>query len=143
MKILRINPRDVLRIRQEFLPTECKHDDKVFHLDEDEQSFHLGAFEENKLISVASFYFEKNPVVEGEYHYRLVGLATDPAFRKQGIASNILKSAFPIIKNNYCSKIWCHAHLDCVDFYQKNGFSCFTDSTQAEHHQLMIKEIQD
>jgi GNAT superfamily N-acetyltransferase len=141
LKILRINPQDALRIRKENLPSDCLEDQTVFKLDHDEQSFHLGAFEENKLVSVASFYFEQNPQVEGEHHYRLIGLTTDPEYRKKGIATNVLKSAFPLVKGNMCQKIWCNAHRDCLDFYQKNGFTPAEDLNNPKGHVLMYKDL--
>lgn len=93
-----------------------------FEHDDDDQTFHLGAFSDNKLVSVASFYYQKHPELEGEHHYRLRGMATHPDFQRKGLSQELLKVAFPIIKQNFCSLVWCNARESALGFYQKVGF---------------------
>ena len=119
MKVLRINASDTYEIRNQMLrpglPIESCH----FDGDDDEQTFHLGAFVENKLVSVASFFFEKNSTFEDPYQYRLRGMATLPDYQKQGLSRELLKMAFPIVKQNMCSLLWCNAREVATGFYQK------------------------
>ena len=112
--------------------------------DEEDQTFHLGAFKSGKLISVASFYFEKHPVLEEPYQFRLRGMATLEEHQNQGLSSALLKTAFPIIKQNLCPVVWCNARKAAVGFYQKVGF----EKTGQEFdipgigaHYLMFKSI--
>lgn len=90
--------------------------------DSDEQTFHLGAFVESRLVSVASFYYEKNGYLEDPHQYRLRGMATHPDFRGQGLSRALLKTAFPLIKQNFCTLVWCNARLPALGFYEKLGF---------------------
>ena len=49
-----------------------------FKGDDEDQTFHLGAFIDGQLVSVASMYFEKHPDIEEPYQYQLQGiLGTD------------------------------------------------------------------
>lgn len=146
MKILRISPKDTLDIRHKMLRSHLPHkEDARFPGDEDEdQSFHLGGFVDSKLVSVASFYFERNPEIEDEYQYRLRGMATLPDHQHQGISSELLKMAFPIIKQNMCSVLWCNARQGAVGFYEKVGFEKqgdHFDIPEIGRHILMVKKL--
>ena len=123
MKILRINPQDTYPIRQEVLIPDRDIKKAKFPLDEDEDiSFHLGAFVDGTLVSVASFFYEKNPAFPEHLHqYQLRGMATLPAYQRRGLSRELLKMAFPIIKQNFCTLIWCNARLAAVPFYEKVG----------------------
>lgn len=144
MKVLRINASDTYHIRNLVLrpgkPVEACH----FKDDEDEQTFHLGAFIDSKLVSVASFYFEKNPKLEEEYQYRLRGMATLEEHRGKGLSSSLLKTAFPIIKQNFCQLLWCNARTSAQGFYQKVGFEKIGEEfniPEVGPHYLMFKTI--
>tara|TARA_R110002072_G_scaffold276051_1_gene437423 strand:- start:164639 stop:165022 length:384 start_codon:yes stop_codon:yes gene_type:complete len=122
------------------LPIESCH----FDGDDDEQTFHLGAFVENKLVSVASFFFEKNPTFEDPYQYRLRGMATLPDYQKQGLSRELLKMAFPIVKQNMCSLLWCNAREVATGFYQTVGFEKIDNQFEIEGigpHFLMYKRV--
>jgi GNAT superfamily N-acetyltransferase len=97
-------------------------DDCVFQGDNDELTFHLGAFVDKKLVSVASFYFEKNEKFSEPYQYRLRGMATIPEHQGQGLSSALLRTAFPVIKQNQCNLLWCNAREKAMGFYEKLGF---------------------
>lgn len=119
-------------------------DDCVFQGDNDELTFHLGAFVDKKLVSVASFYFERNEKFPDPYQYRLRGMATLPEYQGQGLSSALLRTAFPVIKQNQCTLLWCNAREKAVGFYSKVGFTA-TDVTfsipQIGKHVLMSIKI--
>jgi GNAT superfamily N-acetyltransferase len=120
--------------------------DCVFKGDDDELTFHLGAFIDGKLVSVASFYFENQPQFEKEHphQYRLRGMATLPEFQGQGLSSALLKTAFPLIKQNQCTLLWCNARQPAEGFYQKVGFRAHGDIFDLPligPHRLMSIEI--
>ncbi len=144
MKVLRINASDTYQIRNQILrpgkPVEACHYDN----DENEQTFHLGAFLDSKLVSVASFYFEKNEKLEEEYQYRLRGMATLKEHQGKGLSSALLKTAFPIIKQNFCQLLWCNARVGAQGFYQKVGFEKIGGEYNIKDigpHVLMYKNI--
>ena len=144
MKVLRINATDTYDIRAHMLRPGLPKEESVWPRDEEEQTFHLGAFLEGKLCSVASFYFENNPVFEDENQYRLRGMATLPDYQGKGMSSELLKMAFPIIKQNFCSILWCNARTNATGFYQKVGFEKVGDEFEIPGigpHVLMFKRI--
>ncbi len=145
MKILRISPSDAYDIRHKMLRPNRPKETVYFPGDEDDQSFHLGAFDGNKLVSVASFFFEKHPdLIHDEYQYRLRGMATLPEYQGQGHSSALLKMAFPIIKLNQCTLLWCNARVGAVGFYQKVGFEKVGEPfniPQIGEHILMFHKV--
>ncbi|MEC7275954.1 MAG: GNAT family N-acetyltransferase [Bdellovibrionota bacterium] len=144
MKILRISASDTIDIRHQMLRDGRSREEAIFPHDEDDQTFHLGGFIEGKLVSVASFYFENHPDLVDEYQYRLRGMATLPEFQHQGLSSALLKMAFPIIKQNLCSLLWCNARTSAMGFYQNVGFEKIGeefDIPTVGPHVLMFKKI--
>lgn len=146
MKVRRINATDTYPIRQEVLVPD--HDIKKvkFENDDDEDiSFHLGAFKDSKLVSVASFYYERNSLFQDIHQYQLRGMATIPECQGQGLSSELLNVAFPIIKQNFCTLLWCNAKITAVGFYEKVGFKRLDDNVfEIEGigpHILMYKNI--
>lgn len=146
MKVLRISASDTYPIRQQVLIPD--HDSKKvkFENDDDEDlSFHLGAFKDSKLVSVASFYYERNSLFKDQHQYQLRGMATLPEFQAQGLSSELLNMAFPIIKQNFCTLLWCNARVSAVGYYKKVGFLSYDDSVfEIEGigpHVLMYKSI--
>lgn len=120
-------------------------DDCVFQGDNDEMTFHLGAFVDKKLVSVASFYFERNTHFRDPYQYRLRGMATLPEYQGQGLSSALLRTAFPVIKQNQCTLLWCNAREKAVGFYSKVGFTPSGESFSIPHigkHILMSIKIE-
>jgi GNAT superfamily N-acetyltransferase len=115
----------------------------VFKGDSDELTFHLGAFVDSKLVSVASFYFERNDLFPDQYQYRLRGMATLPEYQGQGHSSALLRTAFPVIKQNQCTLLWCNAREKAMGFYLKVGFQptgeFFTVPHIGKHILMSIK----
>jgi GNAT superfamily N-acetyltransferase len=144
MEVLRIKAIDTHLIRHKMLRPNGTLEDCIFQGDGDELTFHLGAFVDKKLVSVASFYFEKHPNFSDPYQYRLRGMATLPEFQGQGLSSALLRTAFPVIKQNQCSLLWCNAREKAQGFYSKVGFTPTGDLftiPQIGKHQLMSIKI--
>ncbi|MGE3610933.1 MAG: GNAT family N-acetyltransferase [Bacteriovoracaceae bacterium] len=123
MEVLRIKAIDTHPIRHKMLRPNGTVEDCIFKGDNDELTFHLGAFVDKKLVSVASFYFEKHPLFSDTYQYRLRGMATVPEYQGQGLSSALLRTAFPVIKQNQCTLLWCNAREKAMGFYSKVGFN--------------------
>ncbi len=144
LDILRINASDTYSIRQQMLRPGRPRQTCVFEDDEAEQSFHLGGFVDAHLVSVASFYFERHSNFEDPYQYQLRGMATLPEYQGQGFSSALLKMAFPIIEQNLCTLLWCHARTSAQGYYQKVGFEKIGEPFEVEDigpHVLMFKKI--
>jgi hypothetical protein len=132
MKVLRISAQDTYPIRQQVLvPSHELKKAKFVNDDDEDVSFHLGAFKDHKLVSVASFFYERNPIFTDLHQYQL--------------RSELLTTAFPIIKQNFCTLLWCNARLSAVGYYEKVGFKKLNDDVfeieDIGPHVLMYKNI--
>lgn len=146
MKVLRINASDTYAIRQQVLiPGHDIKKVKFEHDDDDDVSFHLGAFVDSKLVSVASFFYDRNTQFKDQHQYQLRGMATLPEFQGRGLSSELLNMAFPIIKQNFCTLLWCNARTTAIGYYEKVGFNKFDENVfEIEGigpHVLMYKNI--
>ena len=82
---------------------------------EDHQATHFGAFDQDTLLGVGSF-FSDGPSV------RLRKLAVDPHAQGRGIASQLIATACAHFSSLGKERLWCDARLSAKDFYVKNGF---------------------
>ncbi len=142
MEVLRIKSIDTYPIRHKMLRPNGTMEDCMFQGDNDEMTFHLGAFVDKKLVSVASFYFENHPSFPDAYQYRLRGMATLPEHQGQGLSSSLMRTAFPVIKQNQCTLLWCNAREKAMGFYIKVGFQSsgelFTIRNVGKHMLMSI-----
>jgi len=144
VEVLRIKAIDTHHIRHRILRPHGTVEDCIFKGDTDELTFHLGAFVDRKLVSVASFYFERNDIFPDPYQFRLRGMATLPEYQGQGLSSALLRTAFPVIKQNQCTLLWCNAREAAMGFYHKVGFKSHGDVfsiPQIGPHYLMSIQI--
>jgi GNAT superfamily N-acetyltransferase len=123
VEVLRIKAIDTHAIRHKMLRPNGTPEDCIFQGDSDELTFHLGAFLDKKLVSVAYFYFESSPAFTDPYQYRLRGMATLPEYQGRGLSQSLLRTAFPVIKQNQCTLLWCNAREKAIGFYEKVGFN--------------------
>jgi len=91
--------------------------------DDDEVNFHIGAFHDEQLICVASYFLEKHPDLDGSPQYRLRGMATHPDFRKQGAGSQLLAKGNEILTEKEVPVWWCNARISAAGYYEKAGLS--------------------
>ncbi len=70
-------------------------------------------------------------------------MATLPDFQGQGLSSALLRTAFPVIKQNQCTLLWCNAREKAQGFYSKVGFvpsgDIFTIPQIGKHQLMSIK----
>lgn len=142
--IKQIIPEDTYRIRHIVLRPnqtidECKYDD-----DFNQNAFHLGAFLNEKLISIASYYKEQSKSFDEKVQYRLRGMATLNEFRNLRAGSKLIDFAETILKDRHADLWWCNARISASSYYEKLGLCVFGDVFTIEPigpHKLMWKKI--
>ena len=143
MNVKQVDAKDTYQIRSLVLRPGLPIETCYFDGDKDELTFHLGAYVDDKLASVASFYFRKHDTFSEEYQFQLRGMATLPNYRAQGLSSALLKTAFPLIKKNHVKLLWCNAREEACGFYENVGFTKVSDTFEIEGigtHILMKKD---
>ena len=71
MDVKQIDYKDTYPIRHQMLRPGRPVETCYFEGDDDELSFHLGAYIDGKLASVASFYLQSHPSILDEQHQRI------------------------------------------------------------------------
>jgi predicted GNAT family N-acyltransferase len=145
MEVKQIESKDTIELRHKVL--RANYDVSTCHYegDDSEGTFHLGAFIDDKLASIASFYLDNHPKIDETYQFRLRGMATLKEYQGQGLSSALLKTAFPLIKQNHIKTLWCNARTSATGFYKKVGFEVVSDEFEVPDigpHFVMIKDIE-
>lgn len=144
MIVREIESSDTLSIRNQILRPGRPVTDCVFPGDEEDQNFHLGAFVDGKLVSIASFYLENHEKFDAKVQYRLRGMATLEDYRHKGYSASLIQTGLPIIKSNQGSLIWCNARTSAIGFYEKIGFEKVSKEFHIQDvgpHVLMKMEL--
>lgn len=144
MIVKQIDAKDTYNIRNLVLRPGLPVESCYFDHDKDDPTFHLGAFIDDELASVASFYLAVNNKFKDEYQFQLRGMATLPKYQGQGLSSALLKTAFPLIKQNHINMLWCNARKPAKGFYENVGFETQGDEfviPGVGDHLLMIKRF--
>ena len=135
--------KEVLAIRNEVLREgKLTLDECRFPSDLNEGAFHLGNFEENTLVSIASFHPQN---VEGHIGkgYQLRGMATVPAFQGKGKGNQLLNFAIIYLRGQQINYLWCNARKVALNFYAGIGFEIISDEFDVPgigpHHMMYLK----
>lgn len=94
----------------------------------------------NKVIGCNLFYAND---VKTRIGY-ITLLCVDRAYRKQGIASNLLKQAFSIMKDNgmiYCDLSTNQNNESSINLYTKHGFSTIEKKKEELHMRKALSEL--
>lgn len=139
-----ITTEETLDLRNRVLRNNAGRGKCVFPTDDTEGNFHLGHFEGDELVSIATFYPEDYMGRSGA-GFRLRGMATDPDFAGRGYGSDLIKFAINELRSANASYIWCHARSSALGFYEKLGFEVISEEFEIPEigpHFDMIKIIQ-
>lgn len=112
--------------------------------DHDQNTFHLGAFDEGKLVGIASFYEEAFGEFNENNQYRLRGMATLPDYRGKSIGERLILSAEDILQKRGISIWWCNARESAIGFYEKLGLTTYGDEFEIEGigpHKVMVQRL--
>ena len=117
-----IEPEMTYSLRHIVLRPSQRIEDSKYDTDHEEDAFHIGAFFQGKLISVASFIIDRNPDFPMERQYRLRQMATLEEYRKLGAGRAVVIFAEKIIKERGFDFIWCKGRTTVQKYYENLGF---------------------
>jgi GNAT superfamily N-acetyltransferase len=122
LEVRKIKPEETYSLRHRVLRPHQTVEDCMYDTDHEEYGFHVGAFDQGRLISIASFCIEKNPDFSIEKQYRLRAMATLEEFRKVGAGRAVVNYAENLIKKQGADVLWCKGRTTVQEYYQKLGF---------------------
>ena len=139
-----IEPEETYNLRHQILRPNQTLEDCKYPLDFEPSSFHLGAFVEGLLVSVASFFKEKQADIEGFDHFRLRGMATLVSHRNQRAGSNLIHFAEDYLRKQGATHWWCNARTTVQEYYQRFGMNPLGEVFEIPPigpHIVMVKEL--
>ena len=138
-----IQADDVLAIRNEVLREgRLTLDECRFPNDDAESTFHLGYFDNDQLVGVASFHPQNYKEYQGKA-YQLRGMATLESYRGKGFSNQLVNFAIVYMRGQKVNYVWCNARKKAVPFYKNLGFEIISDEFEVSgigpHHVLYLK----
>ncbi|RKD17245.1 GCN5 family acetyltransferase [Pelobium manganitolerans] len=138
-----ISAPETLPLRKEVLrANKLDLRDCVFDGDHDENAFHLGYFEKDLLVSVATFH-SQNLSNYGYEGYQLRGMATQEVYREKGIGNKLLNFAIVYLRGKNAKYIWCNARQIAFKFYLSLGFEFISEEFEIPeigiHRKMYLK----
>ena len=92
----------------------------------DDAGVHLGAFDGDRLVGIASLY-EEDRVGGRAGGWRLRGMATDARVRGAGYGGALLAGCVAEVGAAGGTELWCNARMNAVGFYRRAGFEVVSD----------------
>jgi len=143
-EIKQIKPFDTYDLRLKVLSHDT-FEDCMYKGDFEDNTLHIGAFKENEIIGVASFFCETHKELPPTKMYRLKGLAIDPKHRKQLRGQTLILFGENLLRQKETEIIWCTTKISNIQYYNHLGFFesdyVFNHPTKGLHI-LMYKNIE-
>ncbi len=144
IQVKQIEPESTYSLRHRILRPNQTIQECLYPNDFERDAFHLGAYVDGKLISVASFYPENHRAFTESRQFRLRGMATLEAYRKQKAGSALIQRGEAIMSEKKASLWWCNARTSVSDYYRKMGMDSeggIFDIEPIGPHRLMYKRL--
>lgn len=136
-----ISLADARAIRREVLKPERPVSEVAYPGDESELAEHLGVFEGEKLVGVATFLPEACPEQEAGGAWRLRGMATVQSAQGRGVGGQLLQHGIERVSRRGAAVLWCYGRTSARRFYERHGFRASGDEFALPHtgpHYLFI-----
>lgn len=122
-----------------------EHSDVHFPEDEHPEGFHLGYFEGDELVGVASFSPAATPYRPGVEAWQLRGMAVADDRQGRGIGQQLIAEAVDTLRERGAPVLWCNARDSAQRFYARLGFVVegdgFTTKTTGLPHHVMVLDL--
>ncbi|AGC77093.1 acetyltransferase (GNAT) family protein [Nonlabens dokdonensis] len=147
IQIIPITSRETYSVRHAVLRKGRPVEDCRFSGDELGTTFHLGAFEKDKIIGVATFLMNKDIDLEQIKHiklhhcYQLRGMAVLEIAQGKGIGKKLLKHAEKLLKEKHIQSLWFNARVNATSFYENMGYEIVSEPfiipKVGDHYKMM------
>jgi predicted GNAT family N-acyltransferase len=117
-----ITSHETLLLRSQVLRSGRPVEDAVLPGDEDAETLHLGAFDNDAIVGVASLFHEPLPGDTDAGAWRLRGMAVSPATQGRGYGKALLLCCLDHVAKQGGIVLWCNARTAAKGFYLSCGF---------------------
>ncbi len=122
--IRKISAEETYAIRQQVLRPGRPLRECFFEGDLESETLHLGVFDSEELVGVATYVPRKNDNFKAPSQYQLRGMAVLPEYRGKNLGQKLLLQGEKFLKEkNPDILLWFNAREVAVDFYKKYGYT--------------------
>ncbi|MTI46386.1 MAG: GNAT family N-acetyltransferase [Firmicutes bacterium] len=145
-EVKNIEPEMTYNIRHSILRPHQSFEDCKYDTDFKKNTFHVGAFYQGRLISIASFCERKNIDFTSEKQYQLRAMATLEEYRKLGAGRAVVNYAESFLQREKIEILWCKGRTNVQKYYKRLGFITHGevfDYPPIGPHIVMYKKINE
>ena len=124
--IRQVSTEEIRPLRHRILRPGQGFEETLYPGDDLAETVHLGAFEGERLVGIASLYREDRAGGPAG-GWRLRGMATDADVRGTGFGAAVLSGCVDHVTTSGGSELWCNARLSAVGFYRRAGFEVVSE----------------
>lgn len=117
-----ITAEETRPIRQEVLRPHQRIDELAYHGDDAETTRHWGIHLDGELAAITSLFREPPPNSTETRAWRIRAVATRPAYRGRGCATQLLEHCLRYVAESGGGLLWCNARVSAESFYHRHGF---------------------
>jgi GNAT superfamily N-acetyltransferase len=117
----------------------------VFDGDDEPSTFHLGAFDDEALVGIASFVHRPcSNTPDTKSAVQLRGMAVSATMQSGGVGGALLGAAIERLRHDGVDVLWANARTTALGFYQGRfgmtvGDDAFVDATTGlSHHRVWL-----
>lgn len=115
-----ISPRETWALRAARLwPEKSEGPECALPTDDEESGFHVGAFDGEALVSVASVVVQSHPLLDEKFTHRLRAMATAESHVGKGAGRAVIRHAESVLRQAKATGIWCDARHVALGFYAR------------------------
>ena len=141
--IRRIPTNEVRPLRHRILRPGQTYEETLYPGDDLGDTVHLGAFDGDRLVGIASLYREdRSGGPPGGW--RLRGMATDADVRGAGFGAALLGASVLHAESAGGAELWCNARMPAVGFYRRAGFAVVSEEFEVPGigpHVVMVRTL--
>ena len=119
IEIKHISSSETHLIRKEVLWPHICNNNYSLPIDNKKETFHLGTFVNNDLVSIGTFLPDFNTAFSKKNQYRLRAMATKKKYAGNGYGTKLFLFAISILIRKKVELLWCDARIVAIPFYKK------------------------
>ena len=121
-----VSTEEIRPLRHRILRPGQGFEETLYPGDDLAETVHLGAFDGERLVGIASLYREDRAGGPAG-GWRLRGMATDADVRGTGFGAALLAGCVEQVVASGGAELWCNARLSAIGFYRRAEFEVLSD----------------
>jgi ribosomal protein S18 acetylase RimI-like enzyme len=117
-----ITAQQTMHLRHSILRPHQKLEEQVYPYDSAPNTFHAGAFIDDKLVGIATVGRNSSPNEQNPQAWQLRGMAVIPELQRQGFGAALVRACIKHIAAHGGNELWCNGRTSASSFYRSLGF---------------------